>query len=179
MKIVIQDANIIIDAINMGITHFFKEMGIEFHTTDLVNNEIQGNVQRLKLDQLIADGLMLIDTLEGDDAMRLFSMTMEYGAISNLTPEDCSVMVLAEKYDARLLTGDQKLVRYAKKRNIIVNGILWITDTLVEKGIVSKKEMIPYLEKLKETNRRAPKQTDERINDYKKLVKYENRPSTT
>lgn len=179
MKIVIQDANIIIDAINMGITHFFKEMGIEFHTTDLVNNEIQGDVQRLKLDQLIADGLMLIDTLEGDDAMRLFSMTMEYGAISNLTPEDCSVLVLAEKYDARLLTGDQKLVRYAKKRNIIVNGILWITDTLVEKGIVSKKEMIPYLEKLKETNRRAPKQTDERINDYKKLVKYENRPSTT
>ena len=179
MKIVIQDANIIIDAINMGITHFFKEMGIEFHTTDLVNNEIQGDVQRLKLDQLIADGLMLIDTLEGDDAMRLFSMTMEYGAISNLTPEDCSVMVLAEKYDARLLTGDQKLVRYAKKRNIIVNGILWITDTLVEKGIVSKKEMIPYLEKLKETNRRAPKQTDERINDYKKLVKYENSPSTT
>lgn len=179
MKIVIQDANIIIDAINMGITHFFKEMGIEFHTTDLVNNEIQGDVQRLKLDQLIADGLMLIDTLEGDDAMRLFSMTMEYGAISNLTPEDCSVLVLAEKYDARLLTGDQKLVRYAKKRNIIVNGILWITDTLVEKGIVSKKEMIPYLEKLKETNRRAPKQTDERINDYKKLVKYENSPSTT
>lgn len=179
MKIVIQDANIIIDAINMGITHFFKEMGIEFHTTDLVNNEIQGDAQRLKLDQLIADGLMLIDTLEGDDAMRLFSMTMEYGAISNLTPEDCSVLVLAEKYDARLLTGDQKLVRYAKKRNIIVNGILWITDTLVEKGIVSKKEMIPYLEKLKETNRRAPKQTDERINDYKKLVKYENSPSTT
>ena len=70
MKIVIQDANIIIDAINMGITHFFKEMGIEFHTTDLVNNEIQGDVQRLKLDQLIADGLMQIDTLEGDDAMR-------------------------------------------------------------------------------------------------------------
>lgn len=179
MKIVIQDANIIIDAINMGITHYFKEMGVEFHTTDLVNNEIRGDVQRLKFDKLIADGLMQIDTLEGDDAMKLFSMTMEYGAISNLTPEDCSVMVLAEKYDARLLTGDQKLVRYAKKRDIIVNGILWITDTLVEKGIVSKKEMIPYLEKLKETNRRAPKQTDERINEYKKVLKYEDRPSTT
>ena len=179
MKIVIQDANIIIDAINMGITRYFKEMGVEFHTTDLVNNEIRGDVQRLNFDQLIAEGLMLIDILEGEDAMKLFSMTMEYGAISNLTPEDCSVMVLAEKYDARLLTGDQKLVRLAKKRDIIVNGILWITDTLVEKGIVSKQEMIPYLEKLKETNRRAPKQTDERINDYKKLVKYENRPSTT
>lgn len=179
MKIVIQDANIIIDAINMGITRYFKEMGVEFHTTDLVNNEIRGDVQRLNFDQLIAEGLMLIDTLEGEDAMKLFSMTMEYSAISNLTPEDCSVMVLAEKYDARLLTGDQKLVRFAKKRDIIVNGILWITDTLVEKGIVSKQEMIQYLEKLKETNRRAPKQTDERINDYKKSIKYEDRPSTT
>ena len=58
MKIVVQDANIIIDAINMGITHYFKEMGVEFHTTDLVNNEIRGDEQRLKLDKLIANGVL-------------------------------------------------------------------------------------------------------------------------
>lgn len=170
-EVIVKDANVLIDLMKIGLMVHCSALGFKFHTTDSVKYEIKHLPQAKLLQTMVDNGQIVIDTIADDDYTELLLMHMQYSQSSNLTEADCSVMLLAEKLKARLLTSDQKLIRQAKARGIQVNGILWLTDKMVERGVVSKPEMIKYLEKLKETNQRAPRNLiEDRIAKYREYV---------
>ena len=73
-------------------------------------------------------------------------------------------------------TSDQKLKRRAEEHGIKVNGLLWLTDMLVEEHIVSEEKMIYYLNRYLETNPRAPEnEVLKRIDFYNQIIKKNNK----
>ena len=172
MKIIVEDTNIIIDLFNTGLLQFCKKMDLEFHTTDLVIKEIKRPEQRSTLKGLISNEELKMVVFNIDEMLQLANLKEECRGKNNLTTADCSVVLLAERLGCRLLTADQKLVHFAQSRGLETSGLLWLTDKMVEKGIVSPKDMVEYLNRYIETNKRAPeKEVNERIAQYNNTKK--------
>lgn len=171
MELVVEDANILIDLFNTGLYQYCHRLSISFHTTDIVRQEIKDPRQREMLENFIVNKMIEVDSMDGADGIELMLAIAEYKRKCNLSPGDCSVMLLAKKLHCRLLTTDQKLKRQAEAIEVQVNGFLWLIDLMVEKEIVSHKEMITYLERYLATNDRAPRKLiEERIAKYNDYV---------
>ena len=172
MILIVEDTNIIIDLFNTGLLHFCKQMDIDFHTSDFVVKEITRPDQLSMVKGLISNRELSMDVLNMDEMLQLANLEEECRRTNNLTTADCSVVLLAEKLGCRLLTADQKLVHFAQSRGLEASGLLWLTDEMVTKGIVRPKDMIEYLDRYLETNKRAPeKEVSKRIAQYKNTKK--------
>ena len=167
MRIIVEDTNIIIDLFNVGLLQFCKKMDIVFHTTEFVIKEIKRPEQRSTLKGLISNEELKMVVFNIEEMLQLANLEEECRSTNNLSTADCSVVLLAERLGCRLLTADQKLVHFAQSRGLETSGFLWLTDKMVEKGIVSPKDMVEYLNRYLETNKRAPeKEVNERIAQY-------------
>lgn len=168
MDIVVKDANIIIDLLNMGLSQYCRQMGVEFHITRHVFREIKDDTQRQQMIRMILEGELKVDEFTSVEYESFLGMVGSFDGVNNLSDADCSVIILAQRYNCRLLTSDRKLKRQAEDQGLRVNGLLWIVDTMVEKKILTGPEMIPYLERYRETNPRAPhSEINKRIEKYK------------
>ena len=168
MDIVVKDANIIIDLLNIGLCQYCRQMEVEFHITQHVFREIRDDTQRQQMIRMILDGELKVDEFTGVEYENFLEMVGAFDGVNNLSDADCSVIILAQRYNCRLLTSDRKLKRQAEDQGLRVNGLLWITDTMVENGILTGAEMIPYLKRYRETNPRAPQnEINKRIEKYK------------
>lgn len=156
MKIIVEDTNIIIDLFKTGLISFCHELKLEFHTTRYVVAEILESTQSAVLIRMINNGQLLIDDFVGEEYERLLKFIDECNGVNNLSEADCSVLLLAKRHECRLLTSDQKLKRRAEEHGIKVNGLLWLTDLLVEEHILTEETMIYHLNRYLETNPRAP-----------------------
>ena len=156
MKIIVEDTNIIIDLFTTGLLSFCHELKLEFHTTRYVVAEILESRQSAVLIGMINNGQLLIDDFVGEEYERLLKFIDECNGVNNLSEADCSVLLLAKRHECRLLTSDQKLKRKAEEHGIKVNGLLWLTDLLVEEHILTEETMIYHLNRYLETNPRAP-----------------------
>ena len=176
MKIIVEDTNIIIDLFKTGLISFCHELKLEFHTTRYVIVEIKDSKQSEVLNAIINNGLLLIDNFNGEEYERLIKFIDECNGVNNLSEADCSVLLLAKRHECRLLTSDQKLKRRAEEHGIKVNGLLWLTDMLVEVHIVSEEKMIYYLNRYLETNPRAPEnEVLKRIDFDNQIIKKNNK----
>ena len=172
MRIIVEDTNIIIDLFNVGLLQFCKKMDIVFHTTEFVIKEIKRPEQRSTLKGLISNEELKMVVFNIEEMLQLANLEEECRSTNNLSTADCSVVLLAERLGCRLLTADQKLVHFAQSRGLETSGFLWLTDKMVEKGIVSPKDMVEYLNRYLETNKRAPeKEVSKRITQYKNTRK--------
>ena len=156
MKFIVEDTNIIIDLFKTGLLSFCMELKLEFHTTRYVVAEILESTQSAVLIRMINNGQLLIDDFVGEEYERLIKFIDECNGVNNLSEADCSVLLLAKRHECRLLTSDQKLKRKAEEHGIKVNGLLWLTDLLVEEHILTEETMIYHLNRYLETNPRAP-----------------------
>ena len=156
MKLIVEDTNIIIDLFTTGLLSFCHELKLEFHTTRYVVAEILESRQSAVLIGMINNGQLLIDDFVGEEYERLLKFIDECNGVNNLSEADCSVLLLAKRHECRLLTSDQKLKRKAEEHGIKVNGLLWLTDLLVEEHILTEETMIYHLNRYLETNPRAP-----------------------
>ena len=156
MKFIVEDTNIIIDLFKTGLLSFCMELKLEFHTTRYVVAEILESSQSAVLIGMINNGQLLIDDFVGEEYERLLKFIDECNGVNNLSEADCSVLLLAKRHECRLLTSDQKLKRKAEEHGIKVNGLLWLTDLLVEEHILTEETMIYHLNRYLETNPRAP-----------------------
>ena len=172
MRIIVEDTNIIIDLFNVGLLQFCKKMDIVFHTTEFVIKEIKRPEQRSTLKGLISNEELKMVVFNIEEMLQLANLEEECRSTNNLSTADCSVVLLAERLGCRLLTADQKLVHFAQSRGLETSEFLWLTDKMVEKGIVSPKDMVEYLNRYLETNKRAPeKEVNERIAQYNNTKK--------
>lgn len=172
MDLIVEDTNILIDLFKVGLFRYCRQLDVEFHTTGYVISEIDDAEQQAFVIGYIINGLLIVDNFEGDDYVLLTDTKRSFEGKNNLTDADCSVMLLAERLNCRLLTADQKLVRQARMRGIEVNGFLWLTDLMVERGVIPPSVMAEHLQRYKDTNPRVKEpETTERILKYKQCNK--------
>jgi hypothetical protein len=141
MKIVVTDACIFIDVITLNLTAKFFGLELDIHTTADIINELYPNQKQI-LEGYKSSKKLTVHVLSGEDQLAL--MTEEHPKA--LTPEDLSVIFIAQKLgDATVLSSDKPLRKYAKKLSIEYHGMLWILDQLVAQEVITKPEAIAKL----------------------------------
>lgn len=167
MEIIINDTNILIDLVNTGLLELCPLLDIEMRTIDFVKRELKVESQLRLVEEQIALGNLKLETMDAKDVQGTFALYMQYHGSTNLSRADCAVMYYAESRKCRMLTSDKNLRTCSEKRGIKVGGVLFLTDMMVEEGLMSRAEMIPYLQTYLATNERAPKKLiEERIVKY-------------
>ncbi len=143
MKIIVNDANILIDLVDLKILPYFFQLDFEFHTSALILDELFEG-QRTELVPYIDTGKLIVDDITEDD---LIEILMIRATKPTLSEQDCSAFYQAQKQNAALITSDNSLRKFAKANELEVHGHLWVFDNLVDKSIFSG---ITAIEKLNE-----------------------------
>lgn len=137
---------------------FFK-LDYEFYTTPQVIGEITHDDQISEIEQYIQAEILLIDnqgTLE--------SIQELYNYFPGLSFADSSVLELTSRVNGILLSSDKGLRNITRKNNLIVKGVLWIIEEMVNMGILTKEIAVQKLLDYPMINTRVPN------NEIKKLI---------
>ncbi len=152
-KVAIQDANILIDMVDIDLLDVMLELPVEFHVSDFVLGELtEGSVLNAAT-AAVADGRLIADAFDAEEIEAVAELLNE---VSGPSFPDCSCIFLAGKLSAALLTGDARMRREAKSRGIRVHGSLWILDQLLAAGALAPPVAGERLLALARSNRRLP-----------------------
>ena len=144
MKIIVNDANILIDLVELKILPYFFQLDFEFHTTVIILDELFEE-QKEELIPFIQTEKLVVDDVTEEDFIEILMIRAKKPALSE---QDCSAFYQARKESALLLTSDNTLRKYAKTNNLEVHGHLWVFDNLVEKSIFTGKIAAQKLDEL-------------------------------
>lgn len=147
MKIAITDACIFIDLIQLQLTSRFFKLPLEIHTSLEVFNELDSNQQEI-LNAYISVEKLVIHKLSPEEWSQIFVQPFP----RSLSLNDKSVIYLAEKLNAIILSSDKAVRNWSKGKSIEYHGIIWILDKLVEKDLITASEAGTKLKLLVSTN---------------------------
>ncbi len=151
-EILIQDACILIDLIEVGLIEECFQLGYEFITTRNVVFEIEDDYQSRILTQVIGDHKLFVRATSDSQVNGLQSQ------FSGLSLADCSVMSLGISLKCRVLTADGALRKICQEKGVRVGGFLWVLNQLVKSNTISPNRGITALDKYSMVNQRpAPK----------------------
>ncbi|HKJ46663.1 MAG TPA: hypothetical protein VJ991_12610 [Balneolales bacterium] len=134
MKVVVNDANILIDLVELQLLSPFFRLNMEFHTTSLILDELFQN-QQAALDPYISNGQLIIHEESVEDLTAIVELQQRKPTLSE---QDCSAFYQASNLNATLLTSDNSLRKLASQKMLMVHGHLWIFDQMVENKTISK-----------------------------------------
>ncbi|MDD3740590.1 MAG: hypothetical protein PHH30_05050 [Bacteroidales bacterium] len=158
-KILINDACIMFDLIELNLIDSFFLLGFEFCTSKYVLNEFKGAEQKSIIDKYIDSGKLLID--KNPEIGKTLFFFEKYPALSYT---DCSILELSMRLQAILLTSDKSLRNIASKHSVQVRGLLGVIQQLFLDKIISCDEAVSKLKNYLEINVRAPhKETENMI----------------
>ena len=147
-KLLISDANVIIDMEVGNLIEQTFRLGYEFAVPDvLYETELKENHSNLpKL------GLKRIELQPAavEDAVALGAKYPRPGRI------DLMALALARQEKCQLLTGDQKLREVGNAEGVTVVGTIWLIGEILTAKIVTKKEARAAYAKMKAADRRLP-----------------------
>ena len=138
MKVAVKDANVFIDLESMGILDLWFQLDYHTMTSSFVVVELENGghdnaVASIRAGQ-VAEGVISMEEMMGEfEGLRIECEPL------GLSIADVSVIYLALREDAVLLSGDKPLRVFAKLRSVEVHGTLWIMDQLVESGTLVRK----------------------------------------
>lgn len=167
MKVAVTDACIFIDILELGISSNFFQLELEIHTTYEVWDELDDEQQEI-LKAYRTVGKLTIHILEPDELANISSIDYPKA----LSPPDKSVLFIAEKLEAILLSSDGVIRKYAKKEKISTHGLFWVFDRLVDNGLLDKQQACQLLDQLFEknlmykNNSKLWKEAKKRINEW-------------
>jgi len=161
-KIVVNDTNVFIDLLEIGLLDHFFQLSWEIHTTDLVMWELQREKQHRAVAEYQKMHRLHVASFEAAELKEILSLQRFYGQITNVTMTDCSVWFYAKREGYILLTGDKKLRASATIDGVEVRGILYVFDALVDEGVLSPSEAANKLAQLRAVNSRLPKEEIEK-----------------
>lgn len=147
LKLVITDACIFIDLYNLDLVNLFFELAIDVHTTSAVIYELYGDQhQVLKAYQSVQR--LTVHNLQEADFIEIYNTAYPRA----LSEADKSVLHIAAKIDACVLSSDKAVRNCAKNKNIDYHGMLWIFDRLVELQLLAPKQAALKLQQLVSSN---------------------------
>jgi len=147
MRIAITDACIFIDLHDLKLTNLLFSLELEIHTSLDVYNELYSHQQDILSAFLLVEKLT-IHNLSAEDRVNMQKQNYPKA----LSENDKTVLFLAEKIDAIVLSSDKAIRTYAKKKSIEYHGMLWIFDKLVEHTSLSPSDAATKLKTLIRTN---------------------------
>lgn len=151
MKIAVTDANIFIDIIYLGIHTSLFKIGLEIYTTQFVLDELDDN-QLSTLDKLITDKILIIFEFTNDE----LALLSGYFIKKSLSVADHSVIFIADKMKAIVLSGDALVRKTCESMKLEVHGILWLFDECINCNYFSLQEAHKKLTDLMLFNKRLP-----------------------
>ena len=86
MKIIVNDANILIDLVDLKILPYFFQLEFEFHTTAIILDELFEE-QKEALAPYIETGSLIVDYISDED---LIEILLIRATKPNLSEQDCS-----------------------------------------------------------------------------------------
>ncbi len=147
MKLAVTDACIFIDIYELELTSQFFSLEIEIHSSLDVFNELDAH-QRELLKAYQSIGKFATHILTEEDRLTLFNFNYP----KSLSDNDKTVLHLAEKIKAMVLSSDKAVRNCAKKKSIEYHGMLWIFDKLIEAKLIDPVKASDKLKKLIHTN---------------------------
>lgn len=149
MKIVVNDANILIDFCKLDLLAEFFHLAFDFHVVDAVWEELQQH--QASLLPYVETGRLTI-VRDAADLMEIFEIRRQR---NQLSIPDCTALLYAKHQQSILLTSDKNLRTTASQHKIEVRGHLWVFDNLVDTGVIAKLEAASKLHEL--SNKVNPK----------------------
>ena len=143
-----------IDLCKTGLVEKCTRLDVDFRTVDFVVNEITNPAQAAVVKRQIDNGHLTVLQFSQEESLELMNLYARYEYNTNLSLTDCAVMLCAKRGDYRLLTGDKNLRIKATNEGVMVSGILFLTDMMVNEKVVAPLDMANYLEELLRTNNR-------------------------
>ena len=147
MKIAVTDACIFIDLIELRLMSQFFGLNIETHTSLDVYNELYPEQQEL-LKAYQSTGKLIIHNLSQEEKIQIQKEAFP----RSLSEIDKSVIFLASKHNALVISSDKAVRNYASARSIEYHGMLWIFDRLIDFNLLSENEAINKIQKLISNN---------------------------
>jgi predicted nucleic acid-binding protein len=147
MRLAVTDTCIFIDLDELELTDLFFLLPFEIHTSLDVFNELFES-QKEKLQKWISTSKLSIHSISGEERFQILN---ENYSIS-LSETDKTVLFLAKKLDAVLLSSDRVIRNNAKVRSIEYHGILWIIDQLLNNKLIDNLKAVELLNDLKKNN---------------------------
>lgn len=147
VKIAVTDANIFIDLYDLGLTKPFFSLEFEIHTTSAVLFELYAEQQEILLSYQSV-GKLVIHNLQEQDFIEIYNENYP----KSLSETDKSVLHVANKINACVLSSDKTLRNCANNREIEYHGMIWIFDKFVETYILTPKEAKTKLKQLVASN---------------------------
>jgi len=151
MRVVVNDANILIDLIKLQMLEIFFSLEWQFHSTDLIIGNELYDEQKEMLQPFIQSGKLYIQELSAADLFTIMQLQAEKPTLSD---KDCSALLYAQKLKALLITSDNPLRKFATQKGIEVHGHLWVFDELVQEQRISPSLAIKKLKALATINPR-------------------------
>ena len=170
MKIAITDACIFIDLHDLKLTTLLFSLNLDIHTSLDVYNELYPHQQEI-LSAFHSVGKLTIHNLSAEDRKNIQKQNYPKA----LSENDKTVLFLAEKINAIVLSSDKAMRNYAKRKSIEYHGMLWIFDKLVEEALISSSNVAAKLETLIKTNivyqnnAELIKEMERRLNRWRKI----------
>lgn len=162
-KLLISDANILIDMIDGGIVDEMFMLECEFGVPDvLFHYELKSHYpwlpgKGLKVMGLAAAGIV--------DTAQLSTKHSKAGVSNN----DCMALALARQENCPLLTGDAALRQVALDEGAIVRGTLWLVEQIFNAGLMDLERVKAAYTAMKAAGSRLP--WDEIEKQIKRLSK--------
>ena len=147
MKLAITDVCIFIDLYDLQLTAQFFNLALEVHTSVDVLNELYDNQQQLLL-AFQSVGKLTAHNIKEEDKKEILLTSYP----RSLSESDKTVLYLASKLNATVLSSDKTVRTVAKNNAIEYHGMLWIFDQLVNSNLISKSEASIKLKQLIRSN---------------------------
>jgi predicted nucleic acid-binding protein len=143
MKLAITDACIFIDLYDLQITSQFFSLDLEIHTSVDVLKELYENQQQM-LQAFQSVGKLTAHNISEEEKEIILSSRYP----KSLSESDKTVLYLATKLNALVLSSDKTVRSCAKNNSIEYHGMIWIFDQLVSNSLISKTVASSKLQKL-------------------------------
>jgi len=168
MIIVVSDANIIIDLLQINLFPDFLKLNWEKYITPNVVDEVKEENSALLFNAINANQIYM-PVFEFDDLQQIQNYFSRYAPLS---VADCSCLHLAEKIPAILLTSERQLRDIAHTTHELeVHGTLWIIDHMIEGNIITHRQAHTKLTLLVQINPRLPKaEIEKRLRRWNKKL---------
>jgi predicted nucleic acid-binding protein len=147
MKIAVTDACIFIDLYELQLTAQFFSLNIEVHTSIDVIKELYENQQQM-LRAFQSVGKLTVHNISEQEKVEIISFPYP----RSLSDSDKTVLHLASKLKAIVISSDKMIRNTAKNNSIDYHGTIWVFDQLVKNNLISKSEASTKLKQLITTN---------------------------
>jgi len=155
MKVVVQDASVLIDLAAADLLEAWFSLGIETLTSSFVWREVNRRAQKAKLRAFARDKRIQVVDMGTEVLSEIVLLKMDLPA--KLSLNDASVLHLAVERTAVLLTGDRNLRTSAEARAVTVYSLPALMDYMVQEEALAAATAVTKLELLCRLNSRLSK----------------------